>query len=88
MSVIYNWVGVLELLCVSAGIVGVGSRASKDRELTFAFAVFARKKVFFTLDRMLGIRGNLFIMLLLHAIYGGVSVVRRSVGGCERDDGE
>ena len=66
--------------------MGVGLRASKHCELTFAFAVFARKKVFFSLDRMLGIRGNLFIMLLLHAIYGGVSVVRGSVGGCEGDD--
>jgi len=87
MSVIYNWVGVLELLCVSAGIVGVGSRASKDCELTFATAVFAEKKGFSTMGRMRGVSGNLFIMPLLHVIYGSVFVVRGSVGGCGRDDG-
>jgi len=54
MGVIYNRIGVLELLCVSAGIVGVGSNLVKHCELTFTFAVFARKKGFSTMDHMRG----------------------------------
>jgi len=85
MSVIYNWIGVLELLCVSAGIVGVGSRASKDCELTFATAVFAEKKGFSTMDRLRGVSGNLFIIPSLHTIYGSMFVMRGVRDGGKRE---